>query len=650
MEEINRTLPPGVELVIDEDLAKYVEDAISNVKSLAISGALMALFVPLVFFRSLRVSLIIFMSVPICLVSVFNLFLMAGMSINIFSIVGLAIGVGMLVDNSIVVVENTFRLYNDGASPLDAARNGGSEVGRGLLAATLTTAVVFVPLAFLDGQFKLIVKEPTLALVFPLLLSLLVALTIVPVFTWLVLRTKKRRAGREERRPPLLLRVYGWLLKGALRHRARVIFLITAAVAFTWLESCQRIRETSSSQQANSEYLGVFFQAPRGSNLPEVNRIAEAIEDRLAKHANLKGFTVSFNKDGGNMDLRLKPRKEREKKESWQEIRGTIVDFIGPIAGAEVSLQRFDQPLSSPVMNFGQEGLLELKGLDLETINAHAERLIEAMRSHPEITNAKVKEQREDPLYLARVDREKTRMFDVKAEALGRYVAATRSSGTISSLQLINGDERTDVAFTISEASEGTVESVKALSVFSPGYGSIPLGDLTRFQASQSNSVIRRRDRQSSREVAYYYKPTTNTSVLKDDIKEIIARLPNPGGVSVEMAGEAKEVDERQNQFLFMVLAGTLLVYVVMAAVFESYWVPFAIIATNPLMLIGIVWALDFTGLPMDDLAAFGVILLIGVAVNNGIVMMDRALALQRSGCRGRGRCSRRRSRGSGRS
>ncbi|MEO8376519.1 MAG: efflux RND transporter permease subunit, partial [Candidatus Sumerlaeota bacterium] len=430
----------------------------------------------------------------------------------------------------------------------------------------------------------------------------------------------------------LPLRVYSKILKSALRHRARVIFLITVAVAFTWLESCSRIRQTSSSDRANGDYVGLYFQVPRGSKLAEVNTIAATIENRLTKRKNLKTFYVSFNTDGGNIGLRLLPREEREDRESTIDIERSIIDFIGPIPGAEISHNRFDQPTFEAPINLGQQGSLELKGLELTTVNTYAERLIEALRTHPQITNARIEQERDNPVYLAQIDRDKSRVFGVSAQMLGQYIGATRSSGTISSLQLMDGDKRTDVAFTISEAEGDTLQSVKDMSVFSPGFGAVPLGDLTRFQISQTQGTVRRVDRQSSINMLYYYKRDANPTVLKDDIKKMIAGLPNPGGVVVEFAGEEQRVDKRESQFLFLVIAGMILVYVVMASVFESYWVPFVILATNPLMLIGIVWALDWTKLPMDDLAAFGIILLIGLAVNNGIVMMDRALSLQRAG------------------
>ncbi|MBI1289694.1 ATP-binding cassette domain-containing protein [bacterium] len=635
VEEINAALPQGVSLVIDEDFAHYVEDAINDVKSLSMQGALLALLVPLIFFGSLRVALIVFLSVPISLIAVFNLFYATGMSINIFSIVGLALGVGMLVDNAIVVTENALRLWEKGVSPREAAAQGGVEVGRGLFASTLTTAVVFVPIAFLDGEFKEIVREPTLALIFPLLLSLAVALTLVPVFVRGVLETKSRKAAKR----PMKMRkrwgpaiYYGTILKAALRHRGRVVFLIAFAVAFTWLESCQRVAETSTSREAGREWMEVYFRAPAGSTLSDVNRSAVAIERRLSEHPDIKTFRVSFNSDGGEANIRLKELKDRVDEKPFREIEQTMLEFIGDIPAVELSLQRFSNNLESPPLDLGNQGILELSGLDPETVRRYAENLIEALRYHPDITNARIEEGRTDPLYLVQIDRDKSRVYDVKADTLVRYLGATRSRGTVSSLRLKDGDKVTEVSFVIREAEGATVDQVKDLAVYTPTHGNVPLGEIGVFSKSRQPAGIRRTDRQSSMEVAYFFAPTATAAALTEDIRRIARSVPNPGGVVVSFQGEAQRVDERQGQFMFTMFSGAILVYVVMAAVFESFWVPFIILLTNPLMLIGIVWGLDLAGLPLDDLAAFGVILLVGLAVNNGIVMMDRALEMQRAG------------------
>ncbi len=631
VEEINQDLPPGIELVIDRDTAEPVEKAINKLKTLALIGGCLALLVPLIFFQSLRVAMIVFISVPISLISVFNLFYAAEMSINIFSIVGLAMGVGMLVDNSIVVVENSFRLFHRGKSARDAAMLGGSDVGRGLLAATLTTVVVFVPILFVEGRFKLIVKEPTLALVFPLIISLLVALTLVPVFTVLVLKTKKRHE-KMNRIGNFFVRGYRKLLKSALRYRGRVLLIIAIALSFTILDSCQRLSSATTSDRAEDDYFEFYFEAPQGSTLADVNRAVQPIEERLAEHPDIETYSVAFDEEDGEARIRLKERSEREEKRSYQEIRQTILDFMGPVPGLALSLERPDDDLDDVSLDLGPRGELELKGLDLETIQAHAERLATALRAHPQITNVEFDEEMNELRYLARVDRERSRIFNITGQSIGRFVGATRSGGTVSSLQLENGDERTDVLFTI-EGSEGsTLDEVKRMEISAPGGGSVPLGELVQMQVDRADRYIYRRDRQESADLDYFYVQGTDKGKLVEDIRKIVGAVPNPGGVITEFTGDERRLRRRNEEFKFIVWWGVILVYVVMAAVFESFWVPFTILATNPLMIMGIVWGLNFAGLPMDDLAAFGIILLVGLAVNNGIVMMDRALHYQRDG------------------
>lgn len=632
VDEINATLPPGVEIHIDEDWAKYVEDAIAEVRNLAGVGALLALMVPLIFFRSLRVALIVFLSVPISLIAVFNLFYAASVSINIFSILGLALGVGMLVDNSIVVVENSFRLYGEGESPRDAARLGGVEVGRGLLAATLTTVVVFVPIMFLDSEFRLIAREPILALVFPLLMSLLVALTVVPVFTWLVLQSKRRKAEKAPVFSRAVVGPYRRVLRGSMRYRGRVLFVIAIVLAFTFLESCRRVNQTAATAEANDRWLDVYFQAPPGSTLSNVNDSAVFLENRIAEHPDLERFGVYFNSGGGTLYMLLKEPQDRPSGRSYNAIRASMLDFIGEAPGVELSLTRFDIPAAPGAVNLGPQQEIELKGLDRDVIEAYAARLTDALRQHPDISGAELEDERGDPVYMAVVDREVTQLFGVTGQTITRYIGATNARGTISSLQLIDGDKRTDVSFIISGADGSTLDEIRAMSVYTTTGGTVPLGELTQFQTSQTESRIRRTNRQSSEDLIYYHDPEANLEQLTEDIRAIAATIPNPGGVVLEMTGEAQRLERRQADFLFTLIAGAILVWVVMAAVFESFWVPFTILATNPLMLIGIVWGLDFAKLPVDDMAALGVILLIGLAVNNGIVMMDRALTLQRNG------------------
>jgi len=641
--EVNKTLPTGTSLEIRTDIAEIVEEVIGEVKSLAFQGAILALLVPLVFFRSWRISLIIFLSVPICIAAVFNLFYAAGMSINVFSIVGLALGVGMLVDNSIVVVENCFRLYfSRRMGAIEASEKGGGDVGRALLASTLTTVVPFVALFFIEGEFRLFIVEPALALSFPLLLSLLVALSLSAMLTSKALATIVRHSGAQgaaefaraaENLNPARSRMrefYRWLLKGAIRHRWRVLLAIGAMLAVVWFEACEAVRQSTTDREQSREWFQIYVQTPPGSKTGETAVAVQMIEKRLAEHEDFKRFSVWFRGDEGNFDIQLKKKKDRPSGRSLEEIRDGIVEFVGDVPGAEVSLDRRGRPAQREFNPPGDSGQIVLSGLDYRTIEAQANRVIAAIEVLPDVARARIQKEEQQPEYHAVVDRERTKQFGVDAQSLGQYVGATRSAGAISSLELRDGDRRTDVTISVADAEVESVAAVRDMPVYTQKGATVPMGDLTTFRTHQAPADARREDRQSSLVVEYFWPKGADQAKLKESIAKILVAIPNPAGISAEFGGQQAELEKRDADFQFVLLVGVLLIYVVMAAVFESFWVPFTILATNPLMLIGIVMALAITGLPFEELAGFGVILLNGLAVNNGIVLMDAALSYRR--------------------
>ena len=638
IERINEGLPEGVRIAIRTDIAEIVQEIIDQVRDLALLGGLLALAVPLIFFRSLRVSSIIFLSVPICIIAVFNLFYAFGVSLNVLSIIGLALGVGMLVDNSIVVVENCFRLhFTKRLGAIEAARQGGDEVGRALFASTLTSVVPFIGFFFIDGEFKLFVKEPTMALVFPLLASLAVALTLSAMLSSRVLltmatakpgtrRAKRLRGGLDPagRRQP---EGYRLLLKASIRHRARDVLVIAALLAVVWLEACDQVREANTSRERTEDVFRFYMTMAPGSKLADANAAVVTVEQRLKEHEDIDQFSVWFDSAEGRVDVTLKKRDERPSGRSLAEIRASILEFVGSAQGAELSLTPPSQPISANSPLATERGSIALKGLDLPVIEAHALRVIDAISAHPSIATVEVDRDREQPEYHAVLDREKTRLFGTTANSVSQLVGVTRASGTISSLRLKDGEKQTDVTISVlSTGADQDLASVADVPIYTELGTVAPLGELASFEASQTPARIVRADRQGSVDLVYTWLPGTDQGELTGDLRRILAAVPNPGGVVAEFEGPARQFEERQQQFLFVLGIGVMLIYVVMAAVFESFWAPFVILASNPLMLIGIVIALAITDLPFDELAAFGVILLNGLAVNNGIVLMDTAL------------------------
>jgi HAE1 family hydrophobic/amphiphilic exporter-1 len=639
VDDLNDRLPPGTRLRIEMDIAEMVEDALGEVQQLALVGAFLALLVPLVFFRSWRISLIIFLSVPICILSVFNLFLAFDMSINIFSIIGLALAVGMLVDNSIVVVENCFRLYfSRRLDAVTSASIGGDEVGRALLASTLTSCVPFIPFVFLDSDFAMIIREPALALVFPLLLSLLVAVSLSAMLTGLALRTVSP-TGRHRRRlgggvggtNSRLREGYRFLLKSALRHRGRVLLIIAVVLAFVFLEACRTVNEAATDRSQQRDSFRFFLIMPPGSLTSETADAVRPVEERLREHPDIRRFGAWISGETANINVELHRPRERPTGRSLSEIQGTIVEFVGDVPGAEVSLRPPNRPMEEGVQMVGDRGMMTLKALEIRQIEEYASRLGQAIEAHPAITRVGIVSERNQPVYDAVIDRQRSSQFGVNSQSLGQYIGITRASGQISSLVLRDGENRTDVAITVKGSQDDpTLAYVRDLAIYTPTGSTVPLGELTHMRAGNLSGGRSRTDRQSSLELEYFWVPGTDQGRLLDFVNEAIKQVPNPAGVQIEFGGTQRQLEQQQEDFQFVLIAAVILIYVVMAAVFESFWIPLTIVMTNPLMVIGIVLALALTGLPFDELAAFGVILLNGLAVNNGIVLMDTVLRYQR--------------------
>jgi len=647
IEEINKTLPTGYKLIINQDAAEIIEKTLSQMGYLALMGAVLAGLVPLFFLRSFRMAIIIFLSVPISLITTFNLMYACGLSINILTIVGLAIGVSILVDNSIVVLENGFRLAERGLPPNEAAERGGLEVGRALLASTATTLVVFVPIFFSSGPIRIIFREGGLAVAFPLIISLVVALTLVPVLTaralslaapghqgpiarfleryaWSHLRRLWPYNRGAKHRPRALAReAYRALLKRVLRNRGRTIAIIAGLCIFTYIEQGASLRHSVFDQQAREEYMNFFLQYPRGTKLTQVDAAVKVVEKRLSEHEAIERFWTWFNDDQAYFGILLKPYDKRPGRLAMQEFRSKIFDYIGPVPGGILSFQSKTEPVSDALPMTGQEGRIELRGSDLPVLMAMAERLRPALLTIPDITQVEVEESTDNPEMDVKLDRERAALFNVDSRTVARYIMSTRSSGTLSTLKLEDGENRIDVVFELGGDTRETADDIRSLPIYSSVVGAVPLSEVALFQESFTNTRFNRQNRQQSLNLTVRVRDGANVSKVIEQARDLGLSMPNPGGASILTAGRERERHERENQAAFMLNLGILLVFMVMAFIFESYWVPAVIMCSIPLISIGVTWALIITDQPMDDLVWFGILMLAGLVVNAPIVMLD---------------------------
>lgn len=660
VEEIDQSLPPGFHLVINNDDAQTIERVLDEMINLALVGVVLSGIVPLFFLRSVRMASIIFVSIPVSLIATFNFMYGFGLSINILTIIALAIGVSILVDNSIVVLENGFRLAERGVDPATAAATGGQEVGRALLASTATTIVVFVPVYFSEGEIRLIFREGALAIVFPLLISLAVALSLVPVLTSRALRMRlpghrgpfSRWMERRVTRPLLSLwpwrrsggtraralprELYRAILKRVLRNRGRTIFVIAVLVAFTLIEQYRSVNRGTLQQDARREYMSFHLIYPRGTKLSQADVSVRLVEDKLSKHPAIKRFWTRYDDEEASFWVRLKPIGERPGKMSFQEFERGLFDYIGPVPGGVVSEEGREQPMVETTVTYGEGGEIELRGPDLPVLINMAERVQAALTYFPQITKTELDLDDENPEVEVLLDRERGAMFGVDAGTLAQYVRSTRSSGTLASVKLENGTQQTDVIFEMGGPQRDTLDAIKELPIFSATAGSVPLAEVANFQTEYTSHRYRRQNGQESLDIKFYVRPGTKVNEISTDILDMVRQLPNPGGVGIEIGGQERSRRDREDQAQWVLWLGVVLVYIVMALAFESFWVPLVIWMSIPLVSVGVIWILLLSGKPMDEMAWFGLMVLAGLVVNAPIVMLDYAQRLRHE--RGYGR------------
>jgi HAE1 family hydrophobic/amphiphilic exporter-1 len=661
--ELNKVLPTGYELAILYDDAEVIETIIREMSRQALIGVLLAALVPLFFLRSFRMASIIFLTVPVSLIATFNLMYGYNLSLNILTIVGLAIGVSILVDNSIVVVENGFRLAERGMPPLEAAQRGGEEVGKALMASTATTIVVFLPIFFSDGPIRIIFREGAFAVAFPLIISLAAALTLVPVLTaralWLrmpgqkgaVARWWEHHVGRHVRRVwpykqigsdharSLFREAYRAVLKRALRHRGRTLAIVAGLCIFTFMEQHASVQRTVVRPETRREHLGFHLVYPRGTRLSQVDAAVRHVEDRLNGMNAIKRYYVYYNDDQAYFSVRLKPIKERPEKITWEDFRLALFEEIGPVPGAVLSFQGKQTPQQQQTLPMGEGGEVELRGPDLDVLIPMGERVRQALLAFPGIAQSELDLDTDNPEIEVRVDRERSAIFDINAQTVAQYIASTQRQGTLASIRLEDGDQRTDIVFEMGGPQRETLEDIRSLPVFSPLAGAVPLSEVASMRRSTSNpSYFYRVNRQDLLRVRFFVRPGTTTSELSEGIKKVLRSLPNPGGIAISMGGEIKQQSEREEQAGWMLQLGVVFVFMVMAFIFESYWIPLVILFSIPLISIGVIWALLLGNRPMDELAMFGVLLLAGLVVNGPIVMLDLCQRLRKDHGYGRTR------------
>jgi HAE1 family hydrophobic/amphiphilic exporter-1 len=638
---LQKSLPEGVKLLVLSDQSTFIQSAISQVRSNALMGGLLAVLILFVFLRDVRATAIIALAIPASIVTTFVLMFRQGITLNVMSLGGLALGVGMLVDNSIVVLESIVRHRRGSTLSLaDAVVNGTEEVGTAITASTLTTVAVFLPILFVEGVARQIFRDQALTVTYSLLVSLVVALTLTPMLAALGSRRRgadtpatdrKRGFDDEGRVMEAVRRRYARILTGALAHRAWVMgaFLVLFAASFVG----SRLIGTDLIPSFAQGELRFDLELPEGTPIEHTDRVVHDLEREIL---DLPGVTAVFSnvgvaaEGGGNV---------RSKRENHAELNVRLTPGAGRAGEAEVlegirrslaGIPRLTGTLQNQLaFTFKTPVEVEIYGYDLRELSDVSDSVVETLRGVPGLKDVTASLEPGSPEVEIRFDRDKLKLAGLGLREASESLR-TKILGKVAT-DYKDRDRQIDVLVRSGDAQELSFADLNTMVVGYRAAMPIQLASVADVAVARGPARIQR-IAQSRAAVVSANLVGRDLGSASRDIETALARVSLPPDVTVQIAGQNEEMRSSMRSLVFAAALAIFLVYLVMASQFESLKNPFLILFTMPMGLIGVVGALVLTRTAVSVVVMIGAIMLAGIVVNNGIVLIDLVGRLRRQG------------------
>ncbi|MBY6275568.1 efflux RND transporter permease subunit [Symbiobacterium thermophilum] len=639
LKKIEADLPGQVQTRILSDTSRMVVTSLESVATNGLQGAVLAILVLLFFLRNLPATFAIAVSIPIAVISTFGPVYFAGITLNIISLGGLSLGVGMMVDNSIVVLENIFRHKEMGKDIVQAAEDGTAEVSLAITASTLTSVAVFLPVVWVTGLAQLFFRELALTISFSLLMSLLTAVTLVPMMAPRLLKDRPAR-----RRIPWAVRLsdrigqwlerleaaYGRLLDWALGHRWHVVgigasFLVLVALVLGQM-GLEFIPSSDTSQ------FRVSIELAPGTRLDETQAAVEQAVAQIQDIPELQSLYVAVGTTGGAYStggesnqafivgtVSRPGQRRRSLDEIVEDVRGRIV-----LPGAKVTVAT-----TGIIETGGNDIEVQIKGDDMEVLEDLSKQVLAIVAQVPGARGLDTSISEGRPEVQIRVDRARAARYGLTASQVAATVQSAVRGQVVTQYRV--GGEEYDIRLMATEAARSDVNALRQLPIATPLGQTVPLGELAELTRGVGPATIDREDQMRVVKIIGQIYGRDLGSVI-NDIKARLADFPLPPGYEIAYGGDYELMEEAMTGLVQTLIFSVALVYLVMAAQFESFLHPFVILFSIPLALVGAVLGLVLTGRSMDMSAMIGLILLAGVVVNNAIVLVDYINQLRRQG------------------
>ncbi len=647
LETIEKELDLDMDIKVVMDQSTYINQSLNTTKRVMIEGGLLAMLVLFLFLRNFRSTLIIFTAIPLSIITTFILMYFNHDTINLITLGGLALGLGRMVDDSIVVFENIYRHRLLGLSAMDAAVTGASEVGRAVIASTLTLMAVFFPIMLTEGLASVLFKPLAITVMFAIFCSLMVALTVVPLMASRMLTDKSMEARRrgEGRTARITSGFAEWidnlgerykvLLQWSLSHRRQVVISVTilmvGSLALIPLVGAEFMPPMDSGE------ISISIEGDKGSLLQETDDIIKRMEQELREIPEVDTIFSSVGSssnmfmdtgvqgDRGTLYVKLVPRAERKRGVDIvsEEIRQRVADIPGAKIKVSVMDMTANMGSSSGPIN------VQVRGDDLKVLREISSQAADIIRKVPGTREVTASLSDGNPEVQVRIDRQRAASLGLTPGQVAAEIQNARQ-GTVATRYKVEGDE-VDVRVRYSPQGYDEFSYLQNMNILSASGAVVKLSQIATFEMEPGPIQITREDRVRKAEINGYLLNRDLNAVMTD-VQTELNKINLPSGYTIEYGGEQKEMMESFASLGLALLLAIILVYAVMAVLYESFFNPFVIMFSVPTAIIGIVVSLLLTGKHFSVVVFIGVIMLVGIVVANAIVLVDYLKQLRERG------------------
>jgi len=620
-----------IDLMVVSDQATFIQNSIDNVAQSAGWGALFAVGILYLFLRRGASTFIIAAAIPISMIATFGLLYFNGLTLNQMSFGGLALGIGLVVDNAVVVLENITRMREEGKDRRTAALIGTREVGGAIIASTLTTTVIFLPVVFMKTISGLIFQQLALVVVFALFCSLLVSLTLVPMLaSKLLRRTSPDSATVGSTRLRRLELNYARLLVWSVAHKIRVV--VGAVLAVTIAALCFPLIPVELTPQTDADEIDVEVRMADGTNIAVLHRYLDELEAIVKDHVpadQIEFMTQEIRGGSAEVEIAMSPNRTLASAELADRLRRVTA---GRIPGAQVSVDAQSGLWIMRMVFRGSGGnedvSIQLRGYDLDHAQAIGREIQRAIETLPGVNGVRISRREGRPEQNLIFDRAKIDELGLNIRDVAETVQ-TSISGSRAGSYRVGGDEF-PIFVRLRPDDRQNSQDLDNIPLRLPSGETIPLSAVVDKEASRGPPQI---DRINSQRLTYITANLESGVALGDAVEMIRERTRDvaiPAGFSLYFGGAYEEQAKSAADFRLSIIIALLLIYMVMAAQFERFLDPLIVILAVPLALIGVVPTLLLTGTTLNMQSMMGLMMLTGIVVNNAIVLVDYINLLRR--------------------